>query len=278
MAQIEILLEKQLLTIQNREIIASGDVNVDTCIFTFDEAWEGYTYTAVFYQDKTNVQYAVLAKDNTCVIPAAAMTKAGRLYIGVFGVKGKNILTSTLDIIDIKEGAISGNNVSTEPTDDVFLAIIAQYQTILDMVADQNEKLDEVNKQLAEQNALLEKLNVFETEKLEYRMSAMEMTLAGYGEVMEENTAKVDETLQKIEDSAFLIEGVQVTFDDNGQFKLEDERITKSSVVNAYFGVIEVESLLKNNIYVESFDGYILFTSSIAVSDTYECTIEVRRY
>ncbi len=156
MAQIEILLEKQLLTIQNREIIASGDVNVDKCIFNFDEVWEGYTYTAVFYQDKTNVQYAVLAQDNTCVIPSAAMMKAGRLYIGVFGVKGKTILTSTMDVIDIKEGAISGDNVSTEPTDDVFLAIIAQYQRIIDMMTDYEQTAEEFNVRIAEQNSILE--------------------------------------------------------------------------------------------------------------------------
>ena len=278
MAQIEIILERQLLTIQNREIVSSGDVNVDKCIFNFDEYWEGYTYTAVFYQDKTNVQYAVLGKDNTCMIPAAAMTKAGRLYIGVFGVKESAVLTSTLDIIDIKEGAISGNNVSTEPTDDVFLAIIAQYQAILDAITEQNLKLEEANQILAEQMELLERLNVFEVDSLEHRMSAMEITLAGYGQVINENDRIVSEKLQQIEDSAFLIEGVQVTFDEIGQFRLDDERISESCIVNAYFGVIEVESLLKNNIYVESFDGYILFTTAIKTADTYECTIEVRRY
>ena len=31
MAQIEILVKKQLLAIQNREVIASGDSNYDTC-------------------------------------------------------------------------------------------------------------------------------------------------------------------------------------------------------------------------------------------------------
>ena len=78
MAQIKLLLEKQLLTIQNMEIIASGDSNFDSCKFSFDEAWVGFTKTGVFYQDKANVQYAVLANDDTCMIPAAAMAKIGR--------------------------------------------------------------------------------------------------------------------------------------------------------------------------------------------------------
>ena len=278
MAQIELKLEKQLLTIQNREILASGGVKVDKCLFHFDESWKDYTCTGVFYQDKNSVQYAVLNKDNTCDIPPAARAKEGRMYIGVFGVKGSSVLTSTLDTIDIQEGAISGDNVITEPTDDVFLAIIAQYQAIMDLVAEQNLKLEEANQILTEQMELLERLNVFEVSALEYRMSEMEITLGGYGSVVDETKRKVDEKLEYIENSAFLIPDVQITFDENNEFRLDDERVTEDSVANAYFGVIEVETLLGNNIYVESFDGYILFTCAVAMSDPVVCTVEVRRY
>lgn len=278
MAQIELKLEKQLLTIQNREILASGGVNVDRCAFHFDDSWEGYTCTGVFYQDKNSVQYAVLERDNTCVIPPAARASEGRMYIGVFGVKGSSILTSTLDTIDIQEGSISGNNVSTEPTDDVFLAIISQYQAIMDLVSEQNLKLEEANQILSEQMELLERLNVFEVDALEHRMSAMEITLGNYTAVMDEMKNEVDEKLEFIENSAFVIPEVRITFDENNEFRFDDERITSNSVVNAYFGAIEVETLLRNNIYVESFDGYILFTCAIPVSDPIICTVEVRGY
>lgn len=278
MAQIELKLEKQLLTIQNREILASGGVKVDTCVFDFDESWQGYTCTGVFYQDKSRVQYVVLNKDNTCEIPAGAREKEGRMYVGVFGINGASVMTSTLDTIDIKEGAISGENVSTEPTDDVFLAIIAQYQSVLDTITEQNIKLEEANRILAEQTTLLEKLNVFETEKLEYRMSAMEITLDGYGNVIKEAKEEVDGKLRQIEDNAFLIPDVQVNFDENNQYRLEDERVKESSVVNVYFGVVETESLLRNNIYVESFEGYILFTCAVSIKDSLQCTVEVRGY
>ena len=88
------------------EIIASGDSNFDSCEFTFDKTWDGFVKTAVFYQEKTNVQYVVLGNDDTCMIPAAAMAKAKRMYIGVFGIKGTAVITSTLGTIDIIEGAI----------------------------------------------------------------------------------------------------------------------------------------------------------------------------
>lgn len=278
MAVLNLKLKEQLLELQNEEILASGGVKVDRCSFIFDEAWDGYTCTGVFYQDKNSVQYAVLENDNTCEIPPAARAKEGRMYIGVFGTKGSKILTSTLVFVDINEGSISGENVSTEPTDDVFVAIIAQYQAIMDMVAEQNLKLEEANQILKEQTELLEKLNVFEVEALENRMSKMEMTLDGYGRVIAEEHQAVNDKLQEIEDKSFLIKDVNVVFDENNHFRLNDERITEDSVVNAYFGVIEVEDLLKNNIYVESFNGYVLFTAGAAIEGSHICTLEVRGY
>ena len=278
MAVLNLKLKQQLLELQNEEILASGGVKVDRCAFTFDETWEDYTCTGVFYQDKNSVQYAVLEKDNTCEIPLAARAKEGRMYVGVFGIKGSKILTSTLVFVDVNEGAISGQNVSTEPTDDVFLAIISQYQAIMDMVADQNLKLEEANEILKEQTELLEKLNVFEVDALESRMSAMEIKLAGYGEIIEEEHQAVNDKLQEIEDKFFIIRDVNVAFDENNQFRLDDERITSESVVNAYFGVIEVDYLLNNTIYVESFDGYVLFTAGTKIEETVVCTLEVRGY
>ena len=276
MAILNLKLKQQLLELQNEEILASGGVKVDRCAFTFDETWEGYTRTGVFYQDKNKVQYAVLEKDNTCEIPPAAREKEGRMYVGVFGIKGSKILTSTLIFVDINEGAISGQNVSTETTDDVFLAIISQYQAIMDMVAEQNLKIEEANKLLEEQTEILENLNYFETEALEARMSKMEMTLDRYGGVIEEEHQMLNDKLQEIENKAFLIENIEITFDGNNQFKLEDERITGRSVVNAYFGVIEVDYLLNNTIYVESFNGYVLFTAGTKIEETLKCTLEVR--
>ena len=159
MAQIEIMLEKQLLTIQNREVIASGDVNYDSCRFEFDESWEGYIKTAVFYQEKQKVYYAVLDNENKCYIPAPAIVKASPLYIGVFGVRGNKILTSAMDSISIVEGAVSGEEVDIEPSETVFAAIIAHYQVILDAIVEQNQKFDEAYRALEDQNEFLRKLD-----------------------------------------------------------------------------------------------------------------------
>lgn len=265
MAQIQILLEKQLLTIQNMEIIASGDSNFDSCAFTFDESWHGFTKTGVFYQDKTNVQYAVLSSDNTCIIPAAAMAKAGRMYIGVFGIKDTAVVTSTLGIIDIKEGAISGGNVSTEPTDDVFLAIIAQYQRIVEMMAQYENTASEFNVRIAEQNSILETLNAFDVVEIKQQLDTIENRMINYTNLA-----------QEIQNREVVIRDVPVKFV-NKVCRIENELITEDSLCDVYFDEYSFEIASKALIMPVSYEGYIELTSSIDIVDELNANILVRR-
>ncbi len=265
MAQIEILLKKQLLTIQNREIISSGDVNYDTCAFTFDEEWNGFTKTAVFYQEKTNVQYAVLNTNDICVIPAAAMDKAGKMHIGVFGIKNTAILTSTLETIDIERGAISGDGVSTEPTDDVFLAIIAQYQRILEMMAQYESTASQFNVLMAEQNALLESLNAFEVTELMQKLNLIEDRMINYANIAKEIMSR-----------EIIIRDVPVKFV-NKVCRIENDVVTADSLCDVYFDEYSFEIASKALIMPVSYAGYIELTSSIDIMEELTANILVRR-
>lgn len=277
MAQIEIVLEKQLLTVQNREVISSGDVNYDSCRFEFDESWEGYIKTAVFYQEKQKVYYAVLDNEDKCCIPAPAIVKASPLYIGVFGVQGDKVLTSSMDSIPIVEGAVSGAEVDIEPSETVFAAIVANYQAILDAITEQRRSFEEAYRLLSEQNALLEKLNAFEIAPLESRMSSMELILESYGETIKAEKAEVDALLLRIRKQSFVIRDIEVTFDENGEFRLENEMVDENCIVNAYFDPISVEESMGHWIFVESKNGYIHFISTSGFAGTLNCTVEVRR-
>ena len=254
MAQINILLEKQLLTIQNMEIIASGDSNFDSCEFTFDKTWDGFVKTAVFYQEKTNVQYVVLGNDDTCMIPAAAMAKAKRMYIGVFGIKGTAVITSTLGTIDIIEGAISGGNISTEPADDVFLAIIAQYQRIVEMMAQYESTAEQFNVQMAEQNRILETLNAFDVTEIRQQL-----------DIIEERMSR-----------EIVIRDVPVKFIDK-VCRVENEAITAEALCDVYFDEFSYETAAKALILPVSYDGYIELTSSIDITEELNANILVRR-
>lgn len=265
MAQIEIILEKQLLTIQNREVISSGDSNYDSCKFEFDEAWTGYIKTAVFYQDKDNVQYAVLDSDDICMIPAAAMSRAGRMYIGVFGIKDTAVVTSTMDTVEIMEGAISGGNVSTEPTDDVFLAIIAQYQRIASMMAQYESTAEQFNALMTEQNGILEALGAFEVTELTERLNLIEDRIVNYTNLAKEIMSR--ET---------VIRDVPIRFV-NKVCRVEHETFTEDSLCDVYFDEYSYEMAAKALILPVSHQGYMELTSSIDIQEELNANILVRR-
>ncbi|MBD5632443.1 MAG: hypothetical protein HDP34_04370 [Clostridia bacterium] len=266
MAKLQLKLEKQLLTLKNQEIIASGDSNFDSCIFTFDESWSGFVKTAVFYQDKINVQYMVLENDDTCMIPAAAMARAGRMYIGVFGIKDTAVVTSTLITVDIKEGAISGDTVSTEPTDDVFLAIIAQYQRIAEMMRKYEETAAQFNDTMKEQNRILETLNAFDVIELNKRLDDIEDRIISYTDLA-----------QELIDREVIIRDVSIQFVE-GVCDIENEVITQDSLCDIYFDEYSYEFAANALIMVSSYDGYIRVTSSVNIAEKLNANILVRRY
>lgn len=266
MAILQIELERQLLTLKNQEIIASGDSNFDSCIFAFDASWDGFVKTAVFYQDKSNVQYMVLEDDDTCMIPAAAMAKAGRMYIGVFGIKDTAVLTSSLVFVDIVEGAISGDTVSTEPTDDVFLAIIAQYQRIAEMMRKYEETAEQFNASIQEQNRILETLNAFDVTEISERLDTIEDRMISYTNLA-----------QMLIDREVILRDVMVKFTD-GVCEIHNEVITSKSLCDVYFDEYSYEFAAKALIMASSYDGYVRITSSVNIEEELRANILVRGY
>lgn len=266
MARLQIELEKQLMTLKNQEIIASGDSNFDSCIFAFDASWNGFVKTAVFYQDKANVQYVVLENDNTCMVPAAAMARAGRMYIGVFGIKDTAVLTSTLVTVDIKEGAISGDTVSTEPTDDVFLAIIAQYQRIAEMMRKYEETAAQFIETIEEQNRILETLNAFDVMELNERLDTIEERMISYTNLA-----------QELIDREIIIRDVSIQFVE-GVCDIENEAITEDSLCDLYFDEYSYEIAANALIMVSSYDGYARITSSVNIAEKLKANLLIRRY
>ncbi len=265
MAQLEVLLEKQLLSIQNQEVISSGDMDYDTCSFAFDASWDGFTKTGVFYQDKKDVQYAVLGADGRCMIPARAMAKEGNMYIGVFGINGSKVMTSTVERVYIREGAISGDTVSTEPSDDVFLAIIAQYQRIIEMMSEYEETVKTTGAKIDEQNRILETLNAFDVTEVMQRLDLIEDRMVSYVNVANEIMGR-----------EFIIREVPIRFVEKA-CRVEDERITASSLCDVYFDEYSYEIAAKALILPVSHNGYIEITSSIDMGEDLTADILVRR-
>ena len=117
MAQIEINCIGQTAIYTNTPEIFSGDVNIDTVKFTFDEAWNGYIEkTAVFYNNPKDTYPVMLDENNVAVIPEAVMADKCKLSIGVFGTNANgDVKTSKILTYNIGKGAISNDLEATTP-------------------------------------------------------------------------------------------------------------------------------------------------------------------
>lgn len=260
MSTINFKLEEQVLIKTTDAVISAGDVETDVCVFEFDETWDGYIKTAVFYQDKGNEQYSILDKNNTCVIPAEAMKKKGVMCVGVFGVKGKTLLTSTVERVEIEEGA-TDSDIDLEPSDDIFMAIVARYQAILDEIQESNDTYAAILEAIQEQNKILEGLDAFDVQDIQTRLSEIEMEInevEALGEDFKKN---------------FRINNVTVAFDENGQFTYEDERINSQTLVDVFFSKLCLASAAAAIVTVQSCDGYILFETTYKCNDILTCDL-----
>lgn len=266
MAVLNLRLEGQLLTKQNNEVISSGDVNVDSCQFEFDDNWNGYTMTGVFYQDKSRIYYSVLDESDRCIVPAAAMQNEAPMYIGVFGINGKNILTSTIESINIQAGAISGGEVNLEPTDDIFLSIIANYRAILDEMEKHNATADSINRLTAEQNRILETLNAYDVTDVMARLESIEDKITSY-----------KNTVEQILNREFIIRNAAIQFSD-GVCQIENEFVNSTCICDVYFDEYSYEMAASALILATSCEGYIQISSSIDIKDKLTANILVRRY
>lgn len=281
MADLLFKLEGQLLSRQNDVVISSGNANTDICIFDFDENWAGYIKTAVFYQTKENVSYAVLNEDGSCTIPSAALQYAGKLCIGIFGINGNKVLTSTVERVDILEGIISGEEIDIQPSDDIFLAIVSQYQYIAEQMDKHNITAQELKEDFNNsKNEIVSKFNelsqdvdgriLAQNEKIENDLSIQNELLIKLSafDVIEmlqivENIQATHEGFQtrmnQWEQSSFAIKNLIMDFTDK-TYKIEDERITSDSLVDVYFSTETFSEAVSAGISVESYNGYVLLT------------------
>ena len=141
MSDIKVKAINQNLILTDMPDIFSGDVNTDRFIVDFDNKWNGFTKTAVFYVSENNV-YKVLLNDNSCIIPKEVLKDSGKFYFGVIGVDGDKVLTSEVLTYKIGKGAITSNTVTPEPTPDIYEQILGDYNEIKKLAKEWDEKVN----------------------------------------------------------------------------------------------------------------------------------------
>ena len=75
----------QRIELTDAAMLVAGTVNEYTARFTFDESWDGYQRTAVFYCN--TVEREQLLTDDACTVPWEVLVANGYLRVGLYGTK-----------------------------------------------------------------------------------------------------------------------------------------------------------------------------------------------
>lgn len=110
----------QRLILSSTPLIASGGMNENIAEFDFCPLWDGFAKTAIFYRDETEKYYAIVNSENKCVIPWEVLQSDGKVFFGVYGVKGDVRRTTEILGYKIKLGAFDEKLKPSEPTPDIY--------------------------------------------------------------------------------------------------------------------------------------------------------------
>lgn len=211
MAQIEINCIGQTAIYTNTPEIFSGDVNIDTVKFTFDEVWDGYTEkTAVFYNNPKDTYPVMLDENNVAVIPEAVMADKCKLSIGVFGTNANgDVKTSKILTYNIGKGAISNDLEATTPPE--FWTQLLTRQIILE--TELHEQQDTFESNITQRQA------TYETESTQ-RQTDFESNITHQQNTFESNLNKQQDDFEEElsqQQSSFenSINQKQTTFENN---------------------------------------------------------------
>lgn len=119
--------KKNVLAVNQREVVTSGSVNVYEVQFQFDSEWDGLEKTAVFRAGDCTVS-TLLDETETCIIPWEVFQDAKRtLYAGVYGTKNGNTVLPTIwaSLGEIRQGCEPGESTQP-PTPSVYEQILAE--------------------------------------------------------------------------------------------------------------------------------------------------------
>lgn len=111
--------DKNQLTVQEREPVTSGSVNVYQVQFEFSEDWEDLERTAVFRAGDKPVS-VLLDGTGEAVIPWEVLTTPGkRLEVGVYGARGGDVVLPTVwtNLGKILTGAAPGDDAKPPAPD-----------------------------------------------------------------------------------------------------------------------------------------------------------------
>lgn len=133
----------QTLSATQLPIVAENNVNSVRLCVKFDSSWDEYVKSAVFFTDKAPTPYeTILSTDNICIIPPVVLAEAGRLYIGIKGIKGDEEKTTGLLNCKISKG--TPTVIVSEPSGSVYSQLLEAYGGINAALAVERARINNI--------------------------------------------------------------------------------------------------------------------------------------
>ena len=147
MTTIGLVANDQLLVVNLKPKISSGDQNTVKVHVDFSDEWDGFGKSAVFFtaRDRDTVYEKVLTSGE-CIIPAEVMLESGTLYIGIRGVNSSRSEVKTTSIIkyNISEGTPTSNATEVKPTPNIYQQLLTAYGKTNDAIAVERARINQL--------------------------------------------------------------------------------------------------------------------------------------
>lgn len=128
----------RILMVDQSKFLISGAVNIDTVTCEFGDTWQG-TIIAVFSRD--GAVYHVEQRDGRFAVPREVIASNGILKIGMFAVDGEHVMTSTVLLFAIAEGALTHATAIADPTPDIYQQIISSIGDLTELTTASKDNL-----------------------------------------------------------------------------------------------------------------------------------------
>lgn len=115
---------KEKLIAVDKPILASGDRETVRMEVDTDESWNGYALSASFFQEGKTEVYEAVMTDNACIVPHEVLRDSGAVYMGIRGVNGEKVYTSSLVRYRIDLGAQEATEAAQPPTPSVYQQLL----------------------------------------------------------------------------------------------------------------------------------------------------------
>ena len=124
--QIKATVKDQVLTLSNVPKLASGSEGVLQIACVFDELWDGYGKTGVFFRSEKEVYHAPVV-DGVVTVPHEVLTKEGSFLFGLMGT-AENTRTTEVIRINLAQGAITRPTADAQdPTPNIYKQLLQAY-------------------------------------------------------------------------------------------------------------------------------------------------------